>query len=57
MFFSIEVKVLMAGFKIEDTQKHWLTVSLNVLEKQDKHMNRLIRGVINKYNLYIRGNL
>ena len=43
---KIILKVLNAGFKIEDTLKLWLTISWSVLQKQDKHLTRLIKGVI-----------
>ena len=49
---KIILKVLNAGFKIEDTLKHWLTISWSVLQKQDKHLTRLIKGVI-VYRLFL----
>ena len=49
---KIILKVLNAGFKIEDTLKHWLTISWSVLQKQDKHLTRLIQGVI-VYRLFL----
>ena len=49
---KIILKVLNAGFKIEDTLKLWLTISWSVLQKQDKHLTRLIKGVI-VYRLFL----
>ena len=49
---KIILKVLNAGFKIEDTLKHWLTISWSVLQKQDKYLTRLIKGVI-VYRLFL----